>query len=93
MTAKSNDADIRELQTQMINVKDSLVDLKKESHDNFVVLSRKLDELTGIPIRVDTLERRVKNLEKSQWWLWGERIVSMLFGGLILFLVQYALTH
>lgn len=91
--AKSDNPDVRELQVQMIDVKDSLVELKREQHSNFVELSKKIDALAEVPITLEDHDKRIKRIENGQFSVWLERLITLIGGGVLAFLIQYAITH
>lgn len=93
MATKSTETEIAILQTQMTDVKTSLEVIKADQHSNFQTLALKIDNLANTPLEIDSIMKRLSSLEKSRSRVWVLNTFSALAGALMLFLVQYALTH
>jgi len=90
---KTTETEIAILQTQMTDVKSSLEAIKAEQHSNFQVISAKIDALANTPSEIEGIYKRLNSLEKSRGRVWVLNTMSALAGAIMLFLVQYAITH
>ena len=90
---KSTETEIAILQTQMTDVKASLEVIKAEQHANFQAISAKIDALANTPSEIEGIYKRLSSLERSRSRVWVLNTMSAVAGAILLFLVQYALTH
>lgn len=90
---KSTETEIAVLQTQMADVKASLEVIKSDQHTNFQALAVKIDNLSNTPVEISTINSRLNDLERARSRVWILNTLSAVAGAILLFLVQYALTH
>lgn len=90
---KSTETEIAVLQTQMTEVKASLETMKLDQHTNFIALSNKIDGLSGTPLEMKEMDKRLVNLEKSKArnWIWNT--LSAMAGAALAGLIIYAIVH
>lgn len=86
MATKSESAEIAVLQTQMEDVKSSLITLDVNHTSNFKVLSEKLD---GIPYSLTALEARIKEVEKRQNRTWLSNVLAAVLGAILTGMITF----
>jgi len=90
MATKSENADIAVLQSQMIEVKSSILDLKKDQHEGFEKLYGKLEEQSKVFATKDEVEDLRKHMSKNKTL---ERLLLVVASVIITFLLTFFLNN
>jgi len=93
MATKSESSEIAVLQTQMEEVKVTLVTIQTNQQSNFDHLAAKIDGLSLIPQTVSTLESRIQKLESKKSPIAFAALAAGVLGAVFTYLLEYALTH
>ena len=93
MPTKSESSEIAVLQTQMEEVKGTLVTIQANQQVNFDHLAAKMDALSMTTAQVKGLEDRLKVVEAKKSPIAAAAIGAGVAGSIFAYLIQYALTH
>lgn len=91
MANKSENADIREMQTQMGDLLKSFGEFKSETKDNFDKLITKLDALILLPSKLEDHEKRISKLEGRHATRSAVMMISLTASAIINIIVIYKL--